>query len=334
MSTVTTEQLTAIILGSQHLEDNVKQVLAQLVRDNDVKTQQIAKLESDVRHLNIKVNELERYQSKDCLIFRNLPIGSNGSILEDTLAFIRDIMYVDIQACDLKACHALGPVVTDKPPAIIAKFVYFDQKERIWSRKRFLKNFVNPNNNSPVYIHERLSKSDKALKELAETNGMYVTTNNSAPVLHIQQDNGTVRPHVINSEQDVMELKHKATKNRQRSRPISNLTNERADGVNTRLEKHHIPPLTKQSILPPCTPLTTSIPALKRGRNHFSPPSQIDEENILAELKARKDNDNDLLDYVKGLLSGTPTAKQQSLQLDEDIFRVEREKQMEAVETL
>ena len=51
MSTVTTEQLTAIILGSQHLEDNVKQVLAQLVRDNDVKTQQIAKLESDVRHL-------------------------------------------------------------------------------------------------------------------------------------------------------------------------------------------------------------------------------------------------------------------------------------------
>ena len=211
MSTVTTEQLTAIILGSQHLEDNVKQVLAQLVRDNDVKTQQIAKLESDVRHLNIKVNELERYQSKDCLIFRNLPIGS---ILEDTLAFIRDIMYVDIQACDLKACHALGSVVIDKPPAIIAKIVYFDQKERIWSRKRFLKNFVNPNNNSPVYIHERLSKSDKELKELAETNGMYVTTNNSAPVLHIQQDNGTVRPHVINSEQDVMELKHKATKKR------------------------------------------------------------------------------------------------------------------------
>ena len=78
------------------------------------------------------MNWKDTYQK--ILIFRIMPIGSNGSILEDTFAFIRN-MYVDIQACDLKACHALGPVVFDKPPAIIAKFVYFDQKDLIWSRQ-------------------------------------------------------------------------------------------------------------------------------------------------------------------------------------------------------
>ena len=69
--------------------------------------------------------------------------------------------------------------------------------------------------------------------------------------------------------------------------------------------------------------LTTGIPALKRGRNRFNPPSLNDEEIILLELKARTDHDNDLLDYVEGLLSGTPTAKKHLLQFDEENFCAE-----------
>ena len=42
MSMVPTEQLTAIIVGNEHLEDNVEQVLALLVRYNDVKIHKLS----------------------------------------------------------------------------------------------------------------------------------------------------------------------------------------------------------------------------------------------------------------------------------------------------
>ena len=109
-------------------------------------SKQIAKPESDVRHFSIKVNELERYHSKDRLVFRNMSIASNGSILEDTPAFIRYILFVDIPVFDFKACQASGRHFH------FAEFLYFDQKNRIWSHKRFLMNFVNPDY-SPIYIH-------------------------------------------------------------------------------------------------------------------------------------------------------------------------------------
>ena len=183
-----TDQLANLIQSNDTLDKNIKEVLLHLNQESDTKNQQMAVLEAKLRNLNIKVNELQRYQSKDCLVFRNVPIGGNGSLIEDVVAIIRDFMMVDICAADMKACHALGPVSFQRPSSIIVKFISCDQKERIWSRKRFLKHHLNPNNQQPVFIHERLSKYDRDLKEYAETQGLLGTTNKSAPILHIQHD--------------------------------------------------------------------------------------------------------------------------------------------------
>ncbi len=75
--------------------------------------------------MTIKVNKLERYESKDCLIFHNLPVGLQGSYISDTVAFIRDVLQVHIVEEDLKACHPLGRASNGRSPSIIAKFICF-----------------------------------------------------------------------------------------------------------------------------------------------------------------------------------------------------------------
>ena len=50
--------------------------------------------------MKIKVNQLERYQSKDCLIFRNLPFSSNGTSLSDDIDLIQNVLNVNIEPRD------------------------------------------------------------------------------------------------------------------------------------------------------------------------------------------------------------------------------------------
>ena len=83
------------------------------------------------------MNEIERYQSKDCLIFKNIPVGQYGSIPRDTVEFIKQVLRVEVVAADHKACHPLGPINFKGQTTVIARFIYFDQKERIGSRKNF-----------------------------------------------------------------------------------------------------------------------------------------------------------------------------------------------------
>ena len=43
---------------------------------------------------------------------------------------------------DLVACHAVSPVRNPaQPPAIIAMFIYFSLKDRVWGRKTSLRFF-------------------------------------------------------------------------------------------------------------------------------------------------------------------------------------------------
>ena len=53
------------------------------------------------------------------------------------------------------------------------------------------------------------------------------------------------------------------------------------------------------------------MPDLKRNRTHLSPASgSIPESTLIEELKSRKGNNQELLDYVMGLIGETPNAKQ------------------------
>ena len=52
---------------------------------------------------------MERYSSKYCVILQNLPLSS-GNLTQDVLAFFNDVMGVEVNSYDLKACYPLGPV--------------------------------------------------------------------------------------------------------------------------------------------------------------------------------------------------------------------------------
>ena len=113
------------INASENVHESIKAVIQHLYNENIQKDSKIKQLESYMLQMTIKVNELERYESKDCLIFHNLPVGLHGSSISDTVAFIRDVLQVHIVEEDLKACHPLGRASNGRSPSIIAKFICF-----------------------------------------------------------------------------------------------------------------------------------------------------------------------------------------------------------------
>ena len=162
-------------------------------------------------------------------------------------------------------------------PPVIAKFVYFDQKERIWTKKGLLRNYRNPNNGKPVLILERLSKYDKSLKEEAQAKQLKVTTKNSAPLVQIESD-AMKRYLELNSNQDIIELQPVASKIEQKFNYPQNLPQKQSQvnmttagsmEVNEVIYNTPAPKLTKQPIVAPGTPLPTKMPSLKRMRDNF-----------------------------------------------------------------
>ena len=142
------------LLEIENLDEPCKEILKTLIEENFAKNTRIAELESEVARMKIKLNQLNRYQSKDCLFVRNLPFSSNRTYLSDVIDIIQNVLNVNIEPRGLKACHPLVRGLPFNPPPFIAKFVYFDQKERMWTRKGLLRNYRNPNNGKPLFILE------------------------------------------------------------------------------------------------------------------------------------------------------------------------------------
>ena len=93
------------------------------------KKQLIDGLQNRVHFLENKVNEMERYSSKDCVILQNLPLRS-GNLTQDVLAFFDEVMGVEVNSYNLKAYHPLGRVSQNQKFVVIMKFVYFDIKKK------------------------------------------------------------------------------------------------------------------------------------------------------------------------------------------------------------
>ena len=101
---------------SEGLDETSKEILKFLITENAARNERIAQLESEVTQIKIKVNQPERYQSKDCLIFRNLPFSTSGTYLSDVICLIQNVLNVNIEPSDIKACHPLGRGSPFNPP--------------------------------------------------------------------------------------------------------------------------------------------------------------------------------------------------------------------------
>ena len=91
--------------------------------------------------------------------------------------------------------------------------------------------------------------------------------------------------------------------------------------VNKIIYNTPVPKLTKQPFFAPGTPLSTKMPSLKRMRDNFE---NSDYTNPMEELKSRRADKDELLDFVMGLMCGSPNAKEAILaDIEEQPFRSE-----------
>ena len=77
------------------LDSKTKDLFESLVIYLQGKDSEIRNLSNRVNYLEVKVNELERYSSKDCVIIQNLPM-LHGNIIRDVLGYSTifwDLMY-------------------------------------------------------------------------------------------------------------------------------------------------------------------------------------------------------------------------------------------------
>ena len=149
----------------------------------------------------------------------------------------------------------------------------------------------------PVYISERLRNFDVQLKEAAEAESIFVSANNAAPIIHVEQE-GIRTQHVINSFEDVMELKNVAIKGKQSliltyaKLPMSDVNNL----------KTLMPTLERDQVVSPTTPLETRVPLMKRGR-FLTPTRSSDFKELLEEIRARQSSNEEQLDSALRLIS-------------------------------
>ena len=182
------------IKNTVNIDPKLKSLLQGLIENVTTKDDIIVGLQNWVHFLENKVNEMERYSSKDCVILQNLPLRS-GNFTQDVLAFFNEVMGVEENSYDLKACHPLGPVSRNQKCAFIVKFVYFDIKNRVYGRKKLLKNFLHPVNKQPVYITERLTQRNSELLDYSWRLGMYTNTFNCAPQVLVSKADGGFQRH-------------------------------------------------------------------------------------------------------------------------------------------
>ena len=116
--------------------------------------------EDTIRILNKNVDELqnamsaqEKYSSKDCLIFKNFPINPfSKNFYNDVCKAIYHYFNYQITPDRIKAYHPLKPFKNGITP-IIVKFIYFDDKDFIFSRRKMLSDKIN--GGKKLVINER-----------------------------------------------------------------------------------------------------------------------------------------------------------------------------------
>lgn len=294
-----TESSIAKLLKDGTFNPNLTIILTYLLEENETLKEKVEELTSDVQKLRIKTNELERYQSKDCIIISNLPIGYRNSYVGDVMLFLEQILKVKVSSNEIKACHPLSTFQNySNPPAVIVKFVSFETKNSIYQRKKLLKNFRNPRNGKLVYINERLSKQDTLLKLEAEKRNMLVSTWNSAPFVKIPDEMGYSKDIRLDTEKDINDLEATAVKKKTFSSEIAPVNSTTA-GTSVNNDAY----LRKNK---------------KRTRSEvfqLSPTPTRDDDTLTTltkELSARLENSSDLADFVKGFLGNVNTHNQSS----------------------
>ena len=105
-------------------------------------------MKSDMVNMNEKIEKLERivdrqeqYSRCNCLLLHGTAEGKRENTDELVLETLNEKMYIDLTPADLDGTHRIGPkkISSNKPRAVIIKFVSYNTRKNIFSNKKLLK---------------------------------------------------------------------------------------------------------------------------------------------------------------------------------------------------
>lgn len=193
---------------------NLKGIFDHLLNKLSEKDNEIRLLTNRVVDLELRINECEKYSSKDSIIFDNLPIRNDKTPLDHQVCdFLKQFLNYDTHPQNFKACHVLGKWKDQSsPPGVIVKFLYYGEKNEIFGRKSWLAGKRNPSNGRPIFIKERLPPLQRAIKKEAEELGLITTTLNCDVKVFKKNHDDKFQPIVVNSFKALHDIKNIAVR--------------------------------------------------------------------------------------------------------------------------
>ena len=187
---------------SEVKDSSTKQLIEIILSENNKKSQEIITLKNELSALEQRITLQERYSSKDCLKFENLPRDGKEFLPTFITRFLSEYLNFVTNPENFKACHVSGRDQKNTPPAIIVKFLYFPEKNELYSRKKMLWVVINKMNGRQMFIKERLPPKDKELQVYANDRNLLTRTQNCQVQLLIEH-NGIRRSIDVNSPKTI-----------------------------------------------------------------------------------------------------------------------------------
>ena len=106
-------------------DSSTKQLIEFHLSEINKKSQENITLKNELCALEKRITLQDRYSSKDCLIFENLPWDGKEFLPIFITRFLSEYMNFLTNLGVFKACHVLGRGQKNTPPAIIVKIVFF-----------------------------------------------------------------------------------------------------------------------------------------------------------------------------------------------------------------
>ena len=154
--------------------------------------------------------QLERYSSKDTIIINNPPLqtGNATHITDQILVVLIKAWIIPWLRTQWKPVipWVIGKVL---PPAVIVKFIYYNDKIELYNRRPILANLRNPLNGKPVNIEERLPQHDLAIQKRANELDLVTTTYNCRVERFLKTENGRLT-QPVDSVKAVEDLESRA----------------------------------------------------------------------------------------------------------------------------
>ena len=150
--------------------DSLKYIMGNLLKLSIEKDKTIEQLQAKIGELEDRLLQQERYTSKDCLVFENLPMNHCDKLDIQVQNFLRQYLNYTVPLKNMKAGHLLRSWKNSKypPPPRSYRKIHLGEKDEIYARRSMLGKFFNPEKSRPIIIKERLRQKDRELKQMAE----------------------------------------------------------------------------------------------------------------------------------------------------------------------